>query len=1003
MSLEMWSQVKKFSDGDSLNADTLNLPIGQLGDRTAYLYNKLKSLLSKDAMSSVVLTNVPLSTETGKTPVVGNAVYFDKDSKSFAAAKATMSLCDDFTAAESAFTVGILIFKDNDSPIGNVLAYGRTELNYDGEPIKVANMIESGESFRPGRYYLSANEAGKLSAHPNGPLIYVCTIDGETNDTYFSSGSAIVTPQFLDMGTSHVHRTAVLTARPAGTIGTGGYLPNSYDSEHPEWSPALRFGGTWTANNKVSYKFSLADPSAYWPTGVKLLWTEVVDGKSSPVFSKTIHAPDEVVELSNGLNVRLSLPYSDPNTAYSGLSDENQREWPELVFPDAGKGWLDHEANAVAETSSIEGLKVAIRGRFDYSPLEVNVAFPGRLQTLELNEISEGTTFAYSGSVYEFTLDAESYSGDNIPVPVGTCLADSALYLASELSKRHSGGQRFAVYEEDSGSVAYLLVMDGDTVDGSQDVIKSVEPDVTQSQFNVVGATSVNIVVFDGNGRVVGAAPAFNVKSYVWNDIGDMSVMIYQVSDGDVTVPAGTVVSTVVTDYEPDAIYDYVLGMDPQLSNYWPPVPPKSAALVVNGVEMDNKALFPDNPTVSFGRDTIHWFEDDEDRKPWPEAFVSRDAEIDPALDKTETMHWVRGFQGATGPVTSIQPKPGSPIKIYGYGTFDGANTGDLEIAADFDFKVENGGIPGFLVPKRAVNGSLVAGPVVERIIGGAGVSVISMAGCPNGQGTVIVALDNGAYRNQFSDIALENAEQAKIGMFPYIRIRGYQNTITSPSAFTAVMRVPTSLPDGTYELRLQASVFGEVGFVGVSKQTACVKLSYNILPDYNTESGIGYSNLKTGLMKPDHERNILIPFGHESGEGVKYDGFDPIVIMTDDEGVQEEDDVVQKVLGEPIPSRSEFNQQTITPELRPGYLVGIRISRAVAQGTGITPYTGALGFINLSWSLVAKQDSWRGATNPVSPLDGVQIRANTPAGIRSAVETMGERLGATVVRSVGR
>lgn len=949
----MWSQVDKFSDGDSLDAKTLNLPIGQLGDRTAYLFNKLKSLLSKDAMSSVVLTNVPLSSEVGKVPEVGNAVYLDNSSKSFAAARATMSLYDDFLASESAFTVGILIYKDKDSPIGNVLAYGRTDLNYDGAPIRVYDMIESGEEFRPGRYYLSANEAGRLTATPNGPLIYVCTIDGETNGTYFMSGSAIVTPQFLDIGTSHVHRTAVLTARPAGTVGTEGYLPKSYDPDHPELSPALRFGGVWTSSVKVSYKFWLATSNAQWPTGVTLLWTETVDGKTSPVYDRTIHAPDEEVEISNGLTARLSLPNATQENAYSGLSDD-QKEWPELVFPDAGLGWLDHEVCAVAEISSIEGLRVAISGRFADSPSEINVAFPGHVQIIELNDVSDGTTFSYDGDVYRFSSYQESSESSDqyIQVYIGTCLADSARHLAEELGKTHPGNG-FAVYETNYGSNASLLVIDGEDVDDDQAIIRTSE-DVRQDSFNVVGATSVNMVVFDGNHMVVAGEPVVTGGSYSWNGSEDVSVMFYQVVNGDVTVPAGTVVSAVVTDYEPDAKYDYVIGMDQQISKHWPPVPAKSAALVVNGVEMDNKALFPKNPTVSFGKDTVHWFQDAEDRKPWPEAFELRGATISPELDKTETMHWVRGFQGATGPVTSIQPKPGSPLKVYGYGTYDDANTGHLEIDADFDFDVVAGGIPGFLVPKRAAGGKLIAGPVVERIIGGAGVNVISMAGCPRGQGSVIVALDDGSYRSQFSDIALENAEQAKIGMFPYVRLRGYQNTITSPSAFTAVMRVPTNLPSGTYKLMLQASVFGEVGFEGPSKQTACVKLSYNILPDYDADSGIVYSNLKTGLMRPDHERNVLIPFGHSGDGGIVYDGFDPIIVTTEDDGADGADDVVQKVLGEPIPGASEFNMQSITPELRPGYLVGIRISRAVAQGAGITPYTGALGFINLSWSIAS-------------------------------------------------
>lgn len=1009
MSLEMWSQVKKYSDGESLNAETLNVPIGQLGERTAFLFSRLKELIAGDKMSSVVITDVELDSGAGIEPEIGNAVYLNNDTGRFSLAKASMSLYDDFTAANSSFTVGILVSKEDNR--GNVLAFGTLNLNPDGSPILVSNVIESGEEFRPGRYYLSSNEPGRLSAHPNGPLIYVCTISGTVSSgaegPAFSSGMAIVTPQFLDIGTSHVHRCAVLMARPAGTISTQGYLPKSYDEQHPEWSPSLRFGGTWESDKSVVYEFFLDQTSPCWPSGLFLRWRE--NGVESDDFKVQINAPDEVVAISNGLTARLSLPMSTPTNAYIGLSLEDQRSWEPLEFPEAGRGWLDHECLAVAESQDVASLKVAVRGKFGRSATDVAVAFPESAQIVSLNEISEGTLFEYDGNTYEFTKDVDGFSGDSssIPVAIGPCRADSALFLADALLKHRPDEDitsKFAVFESDNGNRASLVIMDGTEINDEQDVIESVE-DKRQGPFNVVGAINVNAVVFDGFGRVLGGAAVMDdVQSYSWNKSGDVYVMIYQTSSGTVTVPEGTVVSATAIDDEPLAVYDYVIGMDSKVLSNWPPVPAKSAALVVNGVEMDNKALLPDNPTVSFGKRTIHWFEDDADRKPWPEALVRRGQPIDPSLDKTEVLNWVRSFQCATGPVTSLQVKGDSPIKIYGYGTNEFANAGDLEIAADFDFSVENGGLPGFIVPKRGVGGKLKAGPVVERIIGGPGISVVSMAGCPQGQGSVVVALDNGAYRNQFSDIALENAEQAKIGMFPYVRLRGYAQSITSPSAFTAMMRVPNSLPDGTYELRLQASVFGEAGFTGASKKVACVKLGYNILPDYNAESGKGYSNLKTGLLKPDVERTVLIQFGHEGDGGITYDGFDPVLVMTDDDNVSEMADVVEKVLGESIPAKSEFALQTsVVPELRPGYLVGIRISRAVPQGTNIEPYTSALGFINLSWSLFATQESWSRAVNPYSPLDGVVIRANTVAGVRNAVEKIGGRLGATVVNENGR
>lgn len=775
MSMDMWSQVRKFVDGDSLNAQTLNVPVGQLGDRTDYLYAKLKELISGDKLSSVVLTGVVMSTKEGEAPEVGNVVYLHQsdEEETFVAskAKATMSLYDDFTAADSAFTVGIL--QSRGDTTGNVLVYGRLDLSPDGSPITKDAMIEDGEDYRPGRYYLSANEAGKLTAHPNGPLIYVCAIGGRVGTSGGFSGTAVVNPQFLDIGTSHVHRTAVLKARPAGELSSDGKHVIGYGTV--ESGPFhLTFGGTWTGDGVVTYKFEvivLSDNTPECNSGFQLKCTQWPgrwndNGSSSSSSSSEIGAPsvyvrnvDELgkpVAITNGLTATLDIP-TDSSSSSSwdmcSLTDE-QREWAPLDFPEAGQGWVDH--------------------------------------------------------------------------------------VPSE-------------YDE-----------------------------------------------------------------------------------------------------YPDALYDYVLGMDPQIANYWPPVPPKSAAIIVNGVEMDNASLFPKNPTVAFGRETLHWFEDDDGRRPWPDDIATADAF--PAYDKVMVMHWVRGFQGATGPVTSIQPRKGSPIKIYGYGTNNAANTGDLEIDAAIDFEIKDGGAPGYMVPKRAENGNLIAGPVVERIVPGPGISVISQAGNPTGQGTVLIGLDNGSYRNQFEDIALENAEQAKIGMFPYIRLKGYSGqSISSPSAFTATMRVPTNLPDAKYALAVYASVFGENGYDS-QRLAACVKFSYNILPDFSATGNMMYRNLKTSLLKPNGERTVVIPFGHQGTNGFVYNGFDPLLVTTKGAGFENKDDIVEDALGNDIPYAPDFAGQNVVPELRPGYLVGIRISRAVTQAEGYGAYTGPIGFINLSWNIVSAE-----------------------------------------------
>lgn len=1010
MSQEMWSDLRSFADGDPLDAKTLNVPIGQLGERTSYLYSRINEFIESGKMSAVIFNDVALATEDGASPYVGNVVYLRDDGK-FASARAAMDLYDDFKASDSAFTVGILSSRTGDK--GNVVMAGSFLMQSGGAGIDESDVIESGEEFRPGRYYLSSQEPGKLTKNPSGPVVYVCTISGSVVSGSFSEESrAIVGPQFLDIGTSHVHRSAVMTARPSGSRTTAGYLPTDASVGEGSNGPlALRFGGRWTSGNMhVNYTFYLDQDNANWPNGVTLRWK--VDGKSSDEYKVQIHAPDEEVNISNGLTARLSLPDSDQTKAYSDLI-EGRRTWDTLTFPDAGAGWLDHEPMSSMSSGDVSFDVVGKTGEID---TEVSVAIVDRLQTCSIVGVESGDTFTYGSSTYVF-MDVDDAEGNVIQL--GTCVAESAMHLAKALSAAHSDAL-FAVFEYDSGDSADLLVLG----EGASDVAKNtgIVGAVSIEHGNDVNVpcglddvhSSTKVVVFNGEHRVMSESRSVDVVPYVRTRSGDISLMMYTKSGKDITAKAGTVMSADMHDDEPGAIYDYVIGLDTAMAAYWPPVPAKSASLVVNGVEMDNKALFPERPTVSFGRDTVHWFTGDKGRKPWPESMTTRDGDVDPSEDKTMVMHWVRGFQGATGPVTSLQAREGSPIKIYGYGTSGSANTGDLEIDADFEFDIRYSGEPGFNVPKRAINGSLYAGPVVEKIVGGAGVRIMTSPGCPDGQGTVTVALDNGSYRDKFSDIALENAEQAKIGMFPYIRLRGYTgSSITSPSAFTATMRVPTNIPDGNYSLAIYASVFGESGFTGASVKSASVRFSYNILPDFSSFDGLMYRSLKSSLLVPNAERIVTIPFGHEGDDGIVYNGFDPVFLMTDASSVENADDVVYKGLGSRIPAESEFAGQMVIPGLRPGYFVGIRMARAVSSSAS-EPYTSGIGFMNLTWELFDAEREDSGTTSSKDSdleqirdelknkidkdvMSGTHISTGTIPAMRDSIEKIGNALGASV------
>jgi hypothetical protein len=142
--------------------------------------------------------------------------------------------------------------------------------------------------------------------------------------------------------------------------------------------------------------------------------------------------------------------------------------------------------------------------------------------------------------------------------------------------------------------------------------------------------------------------------------------------------------------------------------------------------------------------------------------------------------------------------------------------------------------------------------------------------------------------------------------------------------------------------------MFGAVGFSGSLKRVAGLQLEYNILPDFTNDSHLG---LKTGLVAPPVPRRINVPLGHLEGGQYEYTAYDPFVATTDI-GATKADDVCVALSDLPIPAESEIPGFT----LKPGYPVAVRLSRTGATGvggtSGLTEYTGPLGFLSMEWEL---------------------------------------------------
>lgn len=964
-----WPQVDKLKDKESLDSETLNRPVDQLATRTEYLKSRLSGIVENGYQSSLVLTDVKLLTddESGDFQV-GNIVYRAGGiDGGFRKAQAKMHLFDDFRAADSAFVMGVLV-RVSDST-GDVLIYGKIDLSIDGGMSMLKSVVlQSGEKFRSGRYYLSATEAGKLTASPNGPLIFVCSIFSDDSDSAtdrFANGSeGFVNPQFLDIGTSHVHRAYRLVARPAGDIVDGkmvGYLPTGVERGYDDQRlPSLVFGGAWESEPDVEYEFSLSEASAWG--SVTLSWTK--NGDASSHTSRDIPAPGVYVDVDNGLKVKVMFPEATSARAFTTLS-ESQRKWT-LTFPLAGRGWKPHSVEAVSPDASATTddcdvttpvLKVCVDGRWPEASNTVFVTIPSKLSSFEFDTIdsTDGKDKVYvDGTGYQFVEVGTEPDEGFTAVTKAATVAESLENLAKAANGSLTDGKRVAYHEDTLYSCGAALTFPeesgrvADKTTGLTSGIDVVGSDDSPSVIPVV-------VVSDADGESLGIVN--DLKTFTpakISDDYDLSVTVYAegaTREKNVTCEPDTTFAATAFDEANGSEHEYSMGLHTEVNDYWPPVPAQAVGLFVNGVEMENAALFEDNPTYKVGRKTVYWMDGDSEHLPWPATCKGHDYVLDPSLDKTMVVYFVVGFQCASGPVTSLVPAENSPIKMTSYGTTDEAYTGDLTIDLDLDLSVNAAGVQGYQVAKRFKGGKLLAGPVVERVKAGPGIAITQQAGCPDGQGTVTIGLDDGSLRGVFNEVALENAKQEKLGLFPYVSLLGWGSSGNIPSAFTVMMRVPSNLSeDDARRLQLRFVMFGASAYEGVRQAAAGIQLEYNILPDYTDDSHL---SLKSGLLIPNSPRVINVPFGHQEGSSWKYVAYDPFVATTDSTA-EKVADVRVPFSSLPIPDPSEFvGQRQENPVLKPGYLVALRVSRtSMGDTVSYSAYTGQIGFLSLEWTL---------------------------------------------------
>ncbi len=250
------STVKTVTDKvDYVSAEVVNPIIATLAGRDQYLYEQLQANNSRSQLTAIdqIVGNT--------TDVAVNSIVFyqtpdigpeglDLAIVSYEAG-GTTSL---FAPSNSSFVYGIVksITVTGSTKRADVYLSGLIGFPYDSNNAPVLpKLVQTGETFRSGPYYLSKTEAGKLTSSPGGLAVYVGYAKND-KEFFLSTNPESVSQLFLNYKFN-------LLDRPVATP--------SYDSGGDIWSIA---GGTYTKPGWIPVTSSQA-PSVQ-PTGASFFY-----------------------------------------------------------------------------------------------------------------------------------------------------------------------------------------------------------------------------------------------------------------------------------------------------------------------------------------------------------------------------------------------------------------------------------------------------------------------------------------------------------------------------------------------------------------------------------------------------------------------------------------------------------------------------------------------------------------------------------------------------------
>ena len=1005
--MALWVAVHGLRNTENVEDSVLNRPIFELTERTNYLYQQISQLTSTGLFESMRILDAPLLLTGALAPVVGDIVYLDPDTNVYTKALSGIGSADMFTASNSSYAVGLLI--SIVSGKGTIVTFGKQLLSTNGSSWALATLLETGETFRNGPYYLSAITPGKITANPSGPSIYIGYFTQDaTNPGY--GGFVLLSPQYKDLAQSHIHRDYPLFSQPAGTqyvsgptpIDTHevrGFTPIDTTITPGDQQPRLVITGNWTGLVDTQYtiwlsksgtvdttpagsappdSFALTDHYIHWTStdategsGVSRIWSYEV-----PV---AIGTKGLMASLENNLVATWNVPYAV--TGDTGATPlPNKRTW-QISVPTQVRGWLANKLRQTFIASPAKDYSIILMGgphtSDDGRTSDTLVVKCAKLYRLDyIANPSDTQTLTIGATTYEFD-DNNTVTSGNVAVVIGTDANTSYTSLVDAIVAQAVSGVDVAL----NATAGHLVIgvptaMAASSVGLPSPVLKTAGA----GNFEITG---VALFAYDENHMSLLAAPSYVTGVMYWQPqtmINGLNFMAIPYSSAGVaSVSPGTVAvndswQAAIIDEASNTPFRYSMAMHSGLTQHYPPIPFGSAALGLNGVELDSYELFPLTPVYRLGMSTLYWYNNKLGTVPWPVDWVNVSSPGSAQNAQNMVLHFVKMTIGNSGIVTSLRPAAGAPIKVIQCGTNQPGTVGDLELDIDLVLESENSNLSGYQVVKSVAGKKLQRGPVVEKLTSDGSIQITSSAGAPNGQGVVSLSVMSSAYGGEFEEVALQNAKQELIGMFPYIRLNGWTTGSASniPTAFVAKFRVDHTIdPLKKFRVVVYMTVFGEsdIPFVaGGSKKYAGIKFSYSILPDfvtvntgaspspYQAWNSLGDTTLPGGLMEMT-PITAEIPFGkYDISQPTIpiYKAYDPMLIHNNS-GEGDEDRRIAQVLGSPFPIRAAIIGWTDTddPVVRAGSLVGIKVERANII-SGAPEYTGSIGFINLRWRLVS-------------------------------------------------